>query len=79
MRRINSGHYELVVKDGKYEVVKETSRVETGRSDKGANLVTWTPYLNGNQEPFGGESFGNYRGAREAVHAHVLKTLPDIY
>jgi len=78
MKRIESGKYQVEIKGDVFEVVRHVSRVETGRSDKGTVLQTWTPTKNGDQNPFGGRSYDLYREAKEAVYAHIEANYPDM-
>lgn len=77
MQRITAGHYRLEIKGDVFEVTKNAERVDTGKSDKGTYLETWTPTKNGDQRPFEGRSYPNYRGAREVVYEHIVENYPD--
>lgn len=77
MQRIEAGKYRMEISGDIFEVIKDIQRVDTGKSEKGTFLETWTPQKNGDQKPFGGLSYPNYRGAREAVYAHIADHYPD--
>lgn len=77
MKRIEAGKYEVTVKGDVFEVVRNTSHVETGLSGKGTVLNTWTPMKNGDQKPFEGRSFPLYREAKEAVYSYIEANYPD--
>lgn len=77
MHRIDKGKYRVEINGDVFEVTKDIQRVPTGKSGKGTFLETWTPMKNGDQRPFEGRSYPNYRGAREAVYAHIEENYSD--
>lgn len=79
MKRVEAGHYCLQVDDKKYIVLREEEKVPNPKEeDKIKILVTWTPYLEGNEEAFGGQSYVTYKEAKEAVHNHIISNLPSL-
>lgn len=78
MQRIEAGKYRLEIQGDVFEVIKDVQQVPTGKTEKGTILETWTPFKNGDQRPFKGMSYPNYRGAREAVYSHIQECYPDV-